>query len=52
MLLDLFLSTLFLLDIRFSEYYNSLRSDGAKVSIMSLDYLSPHIDENLYFQLF
>ena len=48
MLLDLFLSTLFLLDIKFSEYYNSLCSDGGKVSIMSHDYLSSHIDENWY----
>ncbi len=42
MLLDLFLSTLFLLDIRFSEYHNSLCSDGAKVSIMSRDTGSTH----------
>ena len=48
MLLDLFLPTLFLLDIRFSEYHNSLCSDGAKVSIMSSDYLSPRIDETWY----
>jgi hypothetical protein len=52
MLLDLLLSTLFLFDIRFSEYYNSLCSDSAKVFIMSHDYLFPGIDENLYLQLF